>query len=263
MDLVEFVTRIGASIGAIAGAIATLGGLMGAIDRASQVPRARRRVIRAAELKDQAPSSLRGRYAALHREQSARYLALVESRIDRERFWAVLAAVIALLSAFVILIMMAWNGGNAKVWPETLATVTPFAIAYGVFLWITVGQASSRSRDFVRSYGAYVGSRHTDVPAPGEELGKLIQKRGEQAAYRILLAIAVGSSASLVAIVGHVIGRNFTESGLAMKESDGQWVRMATILAILVLFIVVSISVRLLFPRLPRDGESLRYRTLS
>lgn len=116
--------------------------------------------------------SVRGRYAALHREQSARYLAVVEARIGREPVSTVLAAVIALLSAFVILVMMAWNGGNPHVWPETLPTVIPFAITYGFFLWMVLDQSSSRSRTFVRAYRAHVGPENTEAPAPEERLYK-------------------------------------------------------------------------------------------
>src|SRR5690625_7000181 len=71
-------------------------------------------------------SSLREQYAALHREQSARYLALVESRIDSEPVATAVAAIAALLSAFAILVMMAWNGGNSGVWLEHLAAVLTF-----------------------------------------------------------------------------------------------------------------------------------------
>ncbi|MDN5688695.1 MAG: hypothetical protein L0G94_18750 [Brachybacterium sp.] len=258
MDWVEGTTRVFTSIGSIVGAVVALGALIGTIGRVSQIPRARRRVIRAAELEDQAHPSLRGRYAALHREQSARYLALVEARIGREPVSTVLAAVIALLSAFVILVMMAWNGGNPHVWPETLSTVIPFAITYGFVLWMVLDQSSSRSRTFVRAYRAHVGPENTKTPDPGERIDWLIRKLGDEAAYRLLLAVSIVSSALLVAVGGHAIGRNFTEFGRAMKEDDGQWIWLATTMAILVLLIVAAASVILLFPQLPRLGESLR-----
>src|SRR5690625_6009523 len=95
MDWVEWIARLFTSLGSIVGAVAALGGLIGMIGRDSRVPRARRRVLRAAELEGRAHSSLREQYAALHREQSARYLALVESRIDSEPVATAVAAIAA------------------------------------------------------------------------------------------------------------------------------------------------------------------------
>src|SRR5699024_11780299 len=129
----------------------------------ARVPRARRRVLRAAELEGRAHSSLREQYAALHREQSARYLALVESRIDSEPVATAVAAIAALLSAFAILVMMAWNGGNSGVWSETLATVIPFAISYAVFCLKKKRKKYSRNTALGRDDSTYACHGHTNT----------------------------------------------------------------------------------------------------
>src|SRR5690625_130538 len=261
MDWVEWIARLFTSLGSIVGAVAALGGLIGMIGRDSRVPRARRRVLRAAELEGRAHSSLREQYAALHREQSARYLALVESRIDSEPVATAVAAIAALLSAFAILVMTAWNGGNSGVWSETLATVIPFAIAYAFFLWMVLSKYSSQRWDFVRGYRAYVGHGNTNTPDPGEHINRLIRKLGDKAPNRMLRALAVAFSVPLLAVVGHAVGRSFTECGRAMKEADGQGLWLATTMTILVLLVAVTATVILLFPKLPCHGESLQAGT--
>lgn len=247
-----------ASIGSTSvGAIVALVGLLGTIGQASQVSRARRRVLRAVEMKDRSHCSLSEQYEALHREESARYLALVKAQTGREPVWELLAAIVASLSAFVIVLMMAWNGGDPHVWAETIATVVPFALLYGFSLWMVLDKASSRSRAFVDTYRSHVGPENTQTPAPGEDIAKLINKLGNKAPYGLLLVAAVASSVFLLSVVGFSIGRNFTETGEAMRAEDGQGIWVCITVAILLLLMMAAASVRLLFPQMPRHGESL------
>lgn len=255
MDWLE--TAVSTITGAVAAFVA-VGGLLGALGRMSQIPRARRRVQQAAALQEEAHSSLRGEFDALHKEESARYLAVVEGRIGLGLGWTILASVGALPIAAVVLILAFINGSTPNYWDETGVILGVFGLVYALFAGTAASRTSKRHKSYITAYRTQIGLEGTQVQAPEESLFKANRKFGEEKVHGCLVVATATFSAAFIGVSGFQLGRAFTDTGRAMQVTDRPVASLVLSSAIPALFILTAIAVVLLFPPLPHAGESLR-----
>lgn len=254
----DWLETAGSAIGGVVAAIVAVGGLLGAIGRLSQVARARRRVNQAAALEKEAHDSLRDLFAALHAEESARYLAVVESRNRGAGVQIVVAICGALLGAVVILTSMAVNASESHIGSETATVVLPFGIACIALTGYALDKVSARHDAFIRAYRRNRGDPDSEISKLKVDLHKLVSKVGENAVRSGLVLGASLFVTLFFALSGHLAGRSFTEGGREMLASDGTLVTLLVRVTLLASVIIAAACGAFLFPGLPRSGDSLR-----